>query len=69
LIGQLKSLWMTLFGGIAVGVVQAVATPYSGDTPISSVGSYRAAAPFALAIIALLYMSRRRVVTLSRTTR
>jgi branched-chain amino acid transport system permease protein len=69
LIGQLKSLWMTLFGGIAVGLVQAVATPYSGDTPISSVGSYRAAAPFALAIIALLYMSRRRVVTLSRTTR
>jgi branched-chain amino acid transport system permease protein len=69
LIGQLKSLWMTMFGGIAVGVVQAVATPYSGDTPISSVGSYRAAAPFALAIIALLYMSRRRVVTLSRTTR
>jgi branched-chain amino acid transport system permease protein len=69
LIGQLKSLWMTLFGGIAVGVVQAVVTPYSGDTPISSVGSYRAAAPFALAIIALLYMSRRRVVTLSRTTR
>ena len=69
LIGQLKSLWLTLFGGIAVGVAQAVATPYSGDTPISSVGSYRAAAPFALAIIALLYMSRRRVVTLSRTTR
>jgi branched-chain amino acid transport system permease protein len=69
LIGQLKSLWMTLFGGIAVGVLQAVATPYSGDTPISSVGSYRAAAPFALAIIALLYMSRRRVVTLTRTTR
>jgi branched-chain amino acid transport system permease protein len=69
LIGQLKSLWMTLFGGIAVGVAQAVATPYSGDTPISSVGSYRAAAPFVLAIIALLYMSRRRVVTLSRTTR
>jgi branched-chain amino acid transport system permease protein len=69
LIGQLKSLWMTFVGGVAVGLVQAVATPYSGDTPISSVGSYRAAAPFALAIIALLYMSRRRVVTLSRTTR
>jgi branched-chain amino acid transport system permease protein len=69
LIGQLKSLWMTLFGGIAVGVLQAVLTVYSRETPISSVSSYRAAAPFALAIIALLYMSRRRVVTLSRTTR
>jgi len=69
LIGQLKSLWLTLFGGIAVGVLQAVLTVYSRETPISSVSSYRAAAPFALAIIALLYMSRRRVVTLSRTTR
>jgi branched-chain amino acid transport system permease protein len=69
LIGQLKSLWMTLFGGIAVGVLQAVLTVYSRETPISSVSSYRAAAPFALAIVALLYMSRRRVVTLSRTTR
>jgi branched-chain amino acid transport system permease protein len=69
LIGQLKSLWMTFFGGIAVGVLQAVLTVYSRDTPISSLSSYRAAAPFALAIVALLYMSRRRVVTLSRTTR
>jgi branched-chain amino acid transport system permease protein len=68
LIGQLKSLWWTLFGGIAVGVLQAGLTPYNGNTPIASVSSYRAAAPFVLAIIALLYMSRRRVVTLSRTT-
>ncbi|HWQ01222.1 MAG TPA: branched-chain amino acid ABC transporter permease [Gaiellaceae bacterium] len=68
LIGQLKSLWWTLFGGIAVGVLQAGLTPYNGNTPIASVSSYRAAAPFVLAIIALLYMSRRRVVTLTRTT-
>ena len=68
LIGRLRSLWMTLFGGLAVGLLQAVITPYSRSTPISSISSYRAAAPFVLAIIALLYMSRRRVVTLSRTT-
>jgi branched-chain amino acid transport system permease protein len=68
LIGQLRSLWMTMFGGIAVGVLQAGLTPYNGNTPIASVSSYRAAAPFVLAIIALLWMSRRRVVTLSRTT-
>ena len=59
---------MTLFGGLAVGLLQAVITPYTRSTPISSISSYRAAAPFVLAIIALLYMSRRRVVTLSRTT-
>jgi branched-chain amino acid transport system permease protein len=68
LIGQLRSLWMTLVGGLAIGVVQAVITPYNGNTPITSASSYRSAAPFVLAIIALLYMSRRRVVTISRTT-
>jgi branched-chain amino acid transport system permease protein len=61
LIGRLRSLWWTLFGGLAVGVVQAVVTPYISLT------RYRSAAPFVLAIIALLYLSRRRVVTISRT--
>jgi branched-chain amino acid transport system permease protein len=61
LIGRLRSLWATLFGGLAVGVAQAVLTPYS------SVTAYRSAAPFVLAIVALLYLSRRRVVTMSRT--
>jgi len=61
LIGRLRSLWWTLFGGLAVGVFQAVLTPYV------SVSRYRSAAPFVLAIIALLYLSRRRVVTISRT--
>jgi branched-chain amino acid transport system permease protein len=61
LIGRLRSLWWTLFGGLAVGVFQAALTPYI------SVSRYRSAAPFVLAIIALLYLSRRRVVTISRT--
>jgi branched-chain amino acid transport system permease protein len=61
LIGRLRSLWWTLFGGLAVGVFQAVLTPYV------SVSRYRSAAPFVLAIVALLYLSRRRVVTISRT--
>jgi branched-chain amino acid transport system permease protein len=60
LIGRLRSLWATLFGGIAVGLAQAVATPYS------SISSYRSAAPFVLAIIALLFLSRHRVVSISR---
>ena len=30
LIGRLRSLWMTLFGGLAVGVFQAVLTPVHG---------------------------------------
>src|SRR5579862_4191827 len=60
LIGRLRSLWITLFGGLAVGVAQSVATPYS------SISDYRSAAPFVLAIIALLFLSRHRVVSISR---
>jgi branched-chain amino acid transport system permease protein len=61
LIGRLRSLWVTMLGGLAVGVAQAVLSPYE------SLSRYRSAAPFVLAIIALLYLSRRRVVTISRT--
>jgi branched-chain amino acid transport system permease protein len=61
LIGRLRSLWVTLAGGLAVGLVQAVATPYA------SISAYRTSAPFVLAIIALLYLGRHRTVTLSRT--
>jgi branched-chain amino acid transport system permease protein len=60
LIGRLESLWATLFGGLAVGLAQSVVTPYT------SISAYRSAAPFVLAIAALLFLSRRRVVTVSR---
>jgi len=60
LIGRLRSLWVTLFGGLLVGLAQAVLAPYS------SVTQYRSATPFILAIAALLVLSRRRVVTISR---
>jgi branched-chain amino acid transport system permease protein len=60
LIGRLSSLGATLAGGLAVGVAQAVLSPYT------RVSAYRSAAPFVLAIVALLYLSRRRVVTISR---
>jgi branched-chain amino acid transport system permease protein len=62
LIGRLHSLWATLFGGLAVGLAQSILSPYA------SVSAYRSAAPFVLAIVALLVLSRHRVVTVSRTT-
>ena len=62
LIGRLRSLWATLAGGLTVGLVQGLLTPYA------SVTEYRAATPFVLSIIALLWLSRTRVVTISRTT-
>jgi branched-chain amino acid transport system permease protein len=60
LIGRLRSLWVTLFGGLLVGLAQAVLAPYSPVT------QYRSATPFVLAIAALLVLSRRRVVSISR---
>jgi branched-chain amino acid transport system permease protein len=63
LIGQLTSLWGTLFGGLAIGLAQAVLNPYYPNAP------YRRVAPFAVAIIALLWFGRRRVVVISRTAR
>jgi branched-chain amino acid transport system permease protein len=62
LIGRLSSLWMTLLGGIAVGLAQSILSPYT------SVSAYRSAAPFVLAITALLILSRHRVVSISRAT-
>jgi branched-chain amino acid transport system permease protein len=62
LIGRLRSLWVTLLGGLAVGLAQSVLSPYA------RVSAYRSSAPFVLAIVALLYLSRRRVVTISRGT-
>jgi branched-chain amino acid transport system permease protein len=61
LIGRLHSLWVTMFGGLAVGLAQSVLSPYT------AVSAYRSSAPFVLAIAALLFLSRRRVITISRT--
>ena len=60
LIGRLRSLWVTLFGGMAVGLAQAVLSPYG------AVSAYRSSAPFVVASVALLVISRRRVVSISR---
>jgi branched-chain amino acid transport system permease protein len=69
LIGRLQSLWVTLFGGLAVGLARALLAPMAASdySVIRELSKYREAAPFVLAIIALLYLSRRRVVTISRT--
>jgi hypothetical protein len=64
LIGRLRSLWMTLVRRARGRLAQAVLTRTRASR--FSIQLPRAA-PFVLAIIALLYMSRRRVVTISRT--
>ena len=51
-IGMFRVIWLTLAGGLVIGLVQACATPFA------SVSNYRDAAPFVVAIIVLLAADR-----------
>jgi branched-chain amino acid transport system permease protein len=70
LIGRLRSLWATLVGGVVIGLVQSVSQAYFfWPSPDWSLSKYRLLTPFVLAILALLWLGRRRVVTIGRTAR
>jgi branched-chain amino acid transport system permease protein len=58
LIARLRSLPVTFFAALVVGLVTALITP------IFSISEYRAMTPFVLAVIALLWISRHRQVTI-----
>ena len=59
----IASLAAALIGGLVVGLVQAVLTPYE------SVTQYRTTAPFVIAIVALLWLGRHRVVVMTKAAR
>ena len=61
LIARLRSLVVTFFAALVVGLVSALATP------ITSISEYRNMAPFVLAIIALLVISRKREISFTGT--
>jgi len=60
LIARLNSIVVTLFAAIVVGLVKALITPNF------SISQYRDMAPFVLATIALLWLSRHREVSFAR---
>jgi branched-chain amino acid transport system permease protein len=62
LIARLRSLPATLLAGLAVGLASALATP------VDSISEYRDMAPFVLATIALLWLSRHREISFSRAS-
>jgi branched-chain amino acid transport system permease protein len=59
LIARLRSLVVTFLAAIAIGLVNALLTP------ILSLTEYRGMTPFVLATVALLVLSRRRVISFS----
>jgi len=60
LIARLSSVWFTFVAAIVIGVVDA------GVTPITQLTNYRDMTPFVLAAIALLFLNRRRTLSLAR---
>jgi branched-chain amino acid transport system permease protein len=70
LIGRLRSLWVTLFAALVIGVVESCLQAFSTwPTQGQPIAQYRAMTPFVLAIVALLLLTRGRQVTVSRMTR
>ena len=61
LIARLRSLVVTFFAALVVGLVSALATP------INSISEYRNMAPFVLATLALLVISRKREISFTGT--
>ena len=60
LVGRLRSIPITFVAAIVIGVITAELTP------ISSLSNYRDMTPFVVAAIALLFLSRRRVISVGR---
>jgi len=63
LIARLRSLFMTLAAGMFIGLVNALATP------ILSISQYRDMAPFVIATIALLFLSRHGTLSTAKGAR
>ena len=60
LIARLRSIVITFFAALLIGVVDAELTP------VQSLSNYRDMTPFVLAAIALLVLNRRRVIAVGR---
>ena len=68
LIARLHSLVATLFAGLAIGLATALLTPILlWPDATYSLSRYSGGAPFVIAIVTLLFLARRRVVSVSRT--
>jgi branched-chain amino acid transport system permease protein len=68
LIARLRSLVVTLAAGLVVGLVSALLVPIlTWPNTTYSLSVFHDATPFVLAIVALLWVARRRVVSIGRS--
>jgi branched-chain amino acid transport system permease protein len=63
IVGQFKSLWITFFASMGIGIVESLLTPF--EDPFRFLGLYRKMTPFVVAVVAILWISRRRTVVLA----
>ena len=52
ILGRLTSLTAVVIGGLAIGVLEAIATPFP------DIAAYRSATPFVVAVLVLLWYQR-----------
>jgi len=64
IVGQFRSLWTTFFASIVIGVVESGLAAFNHGT-LKFLGVYRKMTPFIIAVIAILWISRRRTVVLA----
>ena len=61
--GQFRSLWITLGASLLIGVVESMLTPFSGS--LSFLSQIRKMTPMVIAVVAILWISRKRTVVLA----
>jgi len=67
-LGRLRFLWATLAGGLVIGLVQSLLNAYfSWPNFDQSLSAYRTVTPFVIATTGLLWLGRRRVITVARS--
>lgn len=63
IVGRLRSLWITFFASLAIGIIESSLTPFSGALQFLS--SYRRMTPVVISVLAILWLSRQRTVVLA----
>ena len=62
-VGQFRSLWVTFWASLGIGVLESALTPFKNS--LHFMADYRKLVPYVVAVVAILWISRRRTVVLA----
>jgi branched-chain amino acid transport system permease protein len=63
IVAQFRSLWITFFASLAIGVIESSLTPFSGNLQFLS--DYRKTTPYVVSVLAIVWISRKRTIVLA----